>query len=78
MAKPDEASARKVSAQKKPSRFAEAKRRSAMEEARYDKANGTLRENKPLLKGLALSFLAVVVFVVVIFAVVAVVGVEVA
>lgn len=78
MAKPNENSARKEPVQKRPNRFAEAKRRSAMEEARYDKANGTLKENKPLLKGLALSFVAVVVLVVVIFAVVSVVGVEVA
>lgn len=49
-----------------------------MEEARYDKANGSLKENKPLIKGLALSFVAVVVLVVVIFVVVSVVGVEVA
>lgn len=78
MTKPDEASARKASAQKKPSRFAQAKRQSMMEEARYDKANGSLKENKPLIKGLVLSFVAVVVLVVVIFAVVSVVGVEVA
>lgn len=78
MAKPDESPSRKVPVQKKTNRFAEAKRQSMMEEARYDKVNGTLKENKPLLKGLALSFVAVIALVVVIFAVVSVVGVEVA
>lgn len=78
MTKSDEASARKASAQKRPNRFAQAKRQSMMEEARYDKANGSLKENKPLIKGLALSFVAVVVLVVIIFVVVSVVGVEVA
>lgn len=76
MTKSDEASARKASAQKKPNRFAQAKRQSMMEEARYDKANGSLKENKPLIKGLVLSFVAVIVLVAVIFAVVSVVGVE--
>lgn len=83
MTKPDEnpvwkASEQKKASQKKPGRFAQAKRQSAMEEARYDKANGSLRENKPLIKGLALSFVAVVVLVVVIFAVVSIGGVDIA
>lgn len=78
MTQSDERPARKSGAQKKPGRFAQAKRQSMMDEARYDKANGSLKENKPLIKGLALSFVAVVVLVVVLFAVVSVVGVDIA